>query len=478
MSSETISNDKREHSGFIPAVPWTMQATGLAQSMIEHLMFNILYVRGELSGRTIADTMGLSFSVLEPILNELKLRQYLEVKRSMGYGLISSDFALSDVGRKRAREFAEINQYVGPAPVPLSQYSAAVEAQRLGRGWLTPEALTRAYRHMVINPETLDLIGPAVNSGRSFLIYGQPGNGKTYMAEALVNLESSPVFIPHAIEYNGLIIQLFDPLNHRPLEGQNESAALFCLQRPYDSRWVRCRRPFISTGGELNLSMLELSYNLSTKIYGSPCHLKANNGIYLIDDFGRQKMTPADLLNRWIVPMESRMDHLTLPTGGKLSVPFETFLIFSTNLNPQTLGDEAFLRRIQYKMFVQNPDRREFIEIFKRVCAENRFEIADELLAEFIDRRYVRSGKPFRRCHPRDVVSHAIDLIHFRGRPHELARDILDHAFISCFAETNNPGHARDIGAASRLGHPVSGLSTNCWSGGDDAMRLLETPTV
>lgn len=226
QAQPAIPDDSQSYS---PPVPWSIRDTGLQRSLIEHLIYNILYIRGEVSGRMVADTMGLSFSVIEPILQELKVRQFLEIKRSMGYGMISSDFALSDAGRKRAREYADVHSYAGPAPVPLHQYTAGVEAQRLNRGWLTREVLVRAYRHMVMCPTLLDQIGPAVNSGKSFLIYGKPGNGKSYMAEALMNLESTPIFVPHAIEFNGTIIQVFDPLNHHPLEGQNDSASLFSL---------------------------------------------------------------------------------------------------------------------------------------------------------------------------------------------------------------------------------------------------------
>ncbi|HEY3837556.1 MAG TPA: hypothetical protein VGL72_13330 [Bryobacteraceae bacterium] len=433
MAAQTQTAIAEDSEPYAPPVPWNLRDTGLSRGLVEHLIFNILYVRGEISGRTVADTMGLSFSVIEPIMHELKIRQFLEVKRSMGYGLISSDFALSEAGRKRAREFADMHQYAGPAPVPLSQYAAGVEAQRLRRGWLRRDALASAYKHMVVSPFVLDQIGPAVNAGKAFLVYGKPGNGKTYLAEALMNLESTPIFVPHTIEFNGTIIQVFNPLNHQPVDGTDEASALFNLQRPYDSRWIRCRRPFITTGGELSVEMLELAFNAASRIYDAPCHLKANNGIYLIDDFGRQKITPAELLNRWIVPMESHMDHINLPTGGKMSVPFEAFLIFSTNLNPDNLGDEAFLRRIQYKMFVQNPDRQEFVEIFHRVCEQNHLECPRELLDDFINRHYVKTGMRFRRCHPRDVISHAIDFINFRERPYELTQDVLDHSFGSCF---------------------------------------------
>jgi len=439
MAAAALFPTDVDNTEYVPPVPWTLKDTGLSQSAVEQLVFNTLYSRGELTGRNVADIVGLSFSVIEPMMEELKVRQFFEVKRSLGYGLISSVFALSDSGRKRARECYENNQYVGPAPVPAAQYMAGVEAQKPKRGWLSRETLEKAYRHVVLAPKTLSQIGPAVNSGKSLLMYGQPGNGKTYMAEALIKLESSPVFVPHAIEYNGSIIQFFDPLSHTPIQSTDDTERLFSLQRPYDSRWVRCQRPFIVTGGELTLEMLELSYNSTTKIYDAPRHLRANNGMYLIDDFGRQRVSPAEVLNRWIVPMESRVDHLILPTGGKLSLPFEVFLIFSTNLNPDQLGDEAFLRRIQYKMLVQNPTRDEFVQIFSNFCGAKKLECSESLIASFIDRHYTRTGRPFRRCHPRDVLSHAIDFMEFEKLPFRLDDDVLTHAFDSCFTQVTEP---------------------------------------
>jgi SpoVK/Ycf46/Vps4 family AAA+-type ATPase len=311
----------------------------------------------------------------------------------------------------------------------------AIRAQKPPKGWLNRETLARAYRHMVAGPELFSQIGPAINSGKSLLIYGNPGNGKTYLAEALLNLDSAEVYIPYALEHQGTIIQVFDPLHHKTVDGLDESGSLFSLERAHDSRWVPCRRPFIVSGGELSIEMLELSYNASTKVFDAPFHVKANNGMYLIDDFGRQKVTPAELLNRWIVPMESRVDHLSLPTGGKLAIPFEAFLIFSTNLNPSGLGVEAFLRRIQYKMFVKNPTGEEFRKIFQKFCVSNGLDCSDDLVEHFMEKHYSRTRRQFRRCHARDVISHAIDLMDFEERPHELTEDLLDRAFISCFAE-------------------------------------------
>jgi hypothetical protein len=424
-----------ERQQYIPPVPWKIKDTGLSEIFLEQITCNILYSRGELTGRVIADSLGLSFSVIEPLLNDLKARMIVELKSSLGYGLISSIFALSEMGRKRCREASSASQYTGPAPVPLVQYVAAVRAQKPAKGWLHRETLTRAYRHMVVGDEMFSQIGPAINSGKSLLIYGNPGNGKTYLAEALLGLDAADVYVPYALEYNGTIIQVYDPLHHKAIDGTDDSGVLFSLERSFDSRWVRCRRPFLVSGGELSIEMLELSFNAATKVYDAPFHVKANNGMYLIDDFGRQKVTPPELLNRWIVPMENRIDHLSLPTGGKLAMPFESFLIFSTNLNPSGLGDEAFLRRIQYKMFVKNPSPEEFRNIFVGFCTSKALTCSDQMIENFMEKHYSRTRRQFRRCHARDVISHAIDLMEFEERPHELTEDILDHAFASCFAE-------------------------------------------
>ncbi|HYM13244.1 MAG TPA: hypothetical protein VEU62_21065, partial [Bryobacterales bacterium] len=344
-------------------------------------------------------------------------------------------FALSEAGRARAHEYLAVNQYSGRAPVPIDQYVGAVTAQRAKEGWLTKDALAGAFSHMVINDLILTKMGPAVNSGKSFLIYGQPGNGKTYLSEALQNIERSCVYIPYALDVQGQIIQMYDAMYHKKVDEDEESQSSVSVEPLYDGRWARCRRPFIVTGGELTLEMLDLSYHPTAKVYDAPFQLKANNGIYLIDDFGRQKVSPAELLNRWIIPMDRHMDFLTFHTGGKVSVPFEAFLIFSTNLHPDKIGDEAFLRRIQYKMFLANPTEDEFIEIFERYCQTENIYCPRTLLHTFIDKHYRVTGKRFRRCHPRDVITHAIDLIRFERLEFELTEDLLDRGFESCFLE-------------------------------------------
>lgn len=418
----------------VPPVPETLEETGLTSSLIQQLILKMLYVRGDMLGREIAEMLGLKFSLIEGVIEFFKQQHLIQAKKSLGMGNSTALFALADAGRNHAREAMENNQYHGSAPVPLYQYTEVIRRQRRADGWLTPAALEKAYSRMVLTPRILAQIGPAVSSGNSFLIYGQPGNGKTFLAEALMNVDDSCVYVPYALDCQGHIVQVFDPLYHQVVQNPGEQS-VFANEPSHDRRWIKCRRPFIVTGGELTLEMLDLNYNATSKVYDAPYQLKANNGIYLIDDFGRQQCSPAEVLNRWIVPMERRMDYLKFKSGGKITVPFETFLIFSTNLNPEQLGDEAFLRRIQYKMLLRSPDEYEFIDIFRRFCESKNLKHQDGLIARFIDKHYRKARRPFRRCHPRDVLSHAIDLIHFEKLPFELTDDLADRAFESCFLE-------------------------------------------
>jgi hypothetical protein len=423
-----------ERDEIVPPVPETIEEAGISGSTVEQLILKNLFFRSEILGRELASSIGFKFSLIERIMESFKHQHLVQVKSSLGMGNASSVFTLSEAGRNLAREFLEINQYTGPAPVPLFQYSILVRKQRRQDGWLTQEALAHTYRKMVVTPQILSHIGPAVSSGNSFLIYGQPGNGKTYLAEALVNLDDTPIFIPYAVECQGHIVQVLDPVYHQRIDDE-EASSVFACEPSWDKRFARCRRPFIVTGGELSMEMLDLTYNATSKIYDAPFQVKANNGIYLIDDFGRQKATPAEVLNRWIVPMERRVDYLSFHSGGKMTVPFEAFLIFSTNLKPNQLGDEAFLRRIQYKMLMRNPGEDEFAEIFRQFCRARELGFTEPQLERFIDKHYRSTGKPLRRCHPRDVLSHAVNLIHFEKRPPALTDDLLDNAFESCFLQ-------------------------------------------
>lgn len=434
-SVSTILAQKNQTDRPIPAVPQSIEDTGIPNSFIEQLILKFLYFRGEVLGRELASLVGLPFSVIDDTLETLKRQHLVGVKKSLGMGNSSGLFVLAENGRNITREYLDSNQYCGPTPVPLAQYAEMVRKQRLKDNWLNPATLKRAYTHLVVEEDILSQIGPAVNSNKSFLLYGQPGNGKTALAEALFHVETDPIYMPYAIESQGNIVQLYDPIYHTKLDDDDMTfSKAISMDLPYDGRWFKCKRPFIITGGELTLEMLDLSYNKVSKVYDAPFQLKSNNGIYLIDDFGRQKASPAEILNRWIVPMERRIDYLSFQAGGKMTVPFEAFLIFSSNLRPENLGDEAFLRRIQYKMFLRNPRPGEFTQIFERFAASKKLLCPHGMAQKFLDRHY-QGGRKLRRCHPRDVIMHAIDIINFESLPMELTEDILDRAFRSCFTE-------------------------------------------
>jgi len=435
----------------MPPEPETLAEAGLPEAILEHLLLKILYFRGELYGGELSTAIGLKFSIIQDLVEALKLRHHIQVKRSMGMGSVGAQYALTEEGRGRVREHLEANQYAGPAPVPLAQYNEVVRQQRHPEGWLTKQALGDALQGMVVTDRVLAQVGPAVSSMNSLLIYGKPGDGKTFLIESLNHIESAPIYLPYAIECQGNIVQVYDPVYHQRLEEEPAPITAIAMEPTYDHRWARCKRPFIVSGGELSPDMLDLRYNRTSKVYEAPFQLKANNGIYLIDDFGRQRATPAEILNRWIVPMERRVDYLSFLTGGKMTVPFETFLVFSTNLNPAELGDEAFLRRIQYKMLLRGPSEDEFVRIFEAFCESRRIPCSRELIAWLIDRHYRRTGKPLRRCHPRDVLTHALNLMHFERLRPELTGEILDRAFESCFLEEHDdapPAETRHEGPA------------------------------
>ena len=416
----------------VPRSPATLEETGLGLMQVCDLILKQLYLQGNLLGAQISRNARLPFQVVEEALRFLKDERCIEVASGDLIGPASYRFNLTELGRHRAREAFDQCRYVGPAPVPLSAYIEQCRRQTIVGTVCSPEALRAAFEGMIIRPFLLEELGPAVCSGRSIFVYGPPGNGKTMVAKGLgkfLNTEGGEIYVPYAIDAEGSVVTLFDPTLHQPTDNPDaQMSAGDPHRRPdVDLRWRRVRRPVVITGGELTLDMLDLRYNESSNFYNAPLHIKANSGVFLIDDFGRQIVSPRDLLNRWILPLEERVDYLTLATGKKFSVPFEQLIIFSTNLDPRELVDEAFLRRIRHKIKIDSPDRELFTDIFRLCCQQRRIAFqpsaVDYLYEKFYDR-----GKPPRSSDPRDLLEIAQSVCRFRNEPVVLTPELMAEA--------------------------------------------------
>ena len=416
-----------------PPVPHSLEDTGLAPDHIEQLVIKSLY-GGELTGLVVADQLRLPFGIIEPLIERVRAERLVEVKGTVGSGSAAYRYALTDLGRDRARQYLDINHYVGAAPVPLEHYVLEMQALSCARPYVDRECLREGFSHLVIGDQLLEQIGPAANAGKAMFLYGPPGNGKTVIGEGLGRAIGGDMYMPHAIEVDGHIITMYDPISHQALDPESGSTGILA-EPPRDRRWIRIRRPVVVVGGELTLDMLDLTYNPLAKFYEAPIQLKANGGVFLVDDFGRQRMRPADLLNRWIVPLESRVDYLTLHTGKKFQVPFDVLTIFATNLDPTSLADEAFLRRIPYKVAVGDPTVEQFTRIFELNCQRLKLTF-HQVMVSYLHRRHYRDvGRPMRACHPRDLIDQAVAICRYRGMPPTITRQLLDMACASYFID-------------------------------------------
>jgi hypothetical protein len=415
---------------FMPVEPASFRDAGLTDSEVEALILKFLLARGDAVGRDVADQVKLPFVPINQLLSEMKYSQLVVHRGSAPM----NDFVyqLTDLGREKARRLSQHCTYFGAAPVALADYIDSVHAQSLTGQYPTVDDLHRAFDGLLLGARMLDRLGPAINSGRGLFLFGPPGNGKSSIAERITAAFGREIWVPRAIGVDGEIIRLYDPMNHE--EAPLEQGAGLLDSRKCDKRWIRIRRPTIIAGGELTMSQLDVAVNLSTGISEAPLQLKSNCGTLVIDDFGRQRMRIDELLNRWIVPLEKRCDFLNLPNGKKIQVPFDQLVVFSTNLEPRELVDEAFLRRIPYKIEVVDPTEEEFRQLFelmgKKLAVVYRREAVDYL----VEKHFKAAGRPLRFCHPRDILLQVQNYCKYHKRPAEMTNEYFDRAVENYFA--------------------------------------------
>src|SRR5438445_313852 len=419
----------------LPPEPQSIDQTGLTLGFLSDLALKTLYLRGQMTLAEIASSLGLPIAnIADRIMDFLKSERLVEIRGGTGLSSANYQFVIVDRGPEKAQEALARSQYVGKAPVPLSMYVQAVQRQSIANLHVTQDDLVRAFAHMVIPRETLAQLGPAVNAGKSIFLLGPPGNGKTTIGEVLASLMKGDVVLPYAVEVDQQVIKVYDQVYHRVALDPVVAERL-----RFDHRWVVSKRPIVMTGGELTLETLDLIFDDNAKCYAAPFQMKANGGIFMVDDFGRQRVSPKDLLNRWIVPLEKRVDYLTLHTGKKIEIPFDMLMIFSTNLDPADLVDEAFLRRIRYKIGIEAPSVEQYDEIFKRMCARKNIEYRAEAMSQILA-IYRKKNIGLRSCHPRDILEQIIDTSRFLGQQPSLTPQLLDMACNSYFVTLDPSG--------------------------------------
>ncbi|MDD1622669.1 MAG: hypothetical protein LUQ11_14430 [Methylococcaceae bacterium] len=426
--------------------PRNLAETGLTQDFLCDLLAKHCYWGGVLNQQQLVERLALAWPVLETLLNFMRASGYIEV-RSPSENSSLLRYALTERGRSLALDAQLKSGYAGCAPVPLALYERVVRAQSIHQSVVTREIMARVFEGIVIRESVLAQLGPAMHSGRPIFLYGPPGTGKSYIGTHLLGLLADSVLIPYALAVGDYVVQFFDPSIHHPLAAPEESGQLM-LDAGHDPRFVRCQRPAVVTGGELTLDMLELAYDAMTKQYFAPLQLKANNGIYMVDDLGRQRVDTTDLLNRWIVPLEQKQDYLTVGSGTRFSVPFDVVLIFSTNLDPLALADEAFLRRLGYKVRFDVLDSAEYEAIWRQVCEKLDMEF-DQASFDFILELYRREDRPLLPCQPRDLLGLVVDQCRYEASAKRLTNERLERAWNSYFVRPVS-GHSGFSGASAR----------------------------
>jgi hypothetical protein len=428
------SNPQGKPAKFFPPQPRSLSETGLSNSMGEELVLKALFFAGELRGSELSQKIKLPQLIIDEIIENLRKQKYIDLKGGGGMGVGKSGmiFTLTTYATDLIRQILDRNRYNGPAPVRMEDWMEAVNVQTVRGMRINRAKMESRFGDLVVKDYIFDGLGPALNSGKAVFFYGPPGNGKTALCQSLVQCYDGDIYVPHALLVDDFIIRVYDSTLHKPLPEDPDAPA-------HDARWVRVKRPLVVVGGELTLETLDLIYSPDVKYYEAPFQLKATNGMLLIDDFGRQKVSPKDLLNRWIVPLESEVDYLTMHTGKKLQVPFNVFVAFSTNLDPGDLVDDAFLRRVRYKLAVQPPDEPQFQAIWEAVCKKRNVEYDEAAITWLIAAHYKPTNRPFAACQPRDLLDQVIDIANYRGEPPALTGDLLDAAVNNYFVRFDKP---------------------------------------
>lgn len=430
----------------MPARPGRIEALGVPAALVEKLILKHLYSAGAQRSDELARALGVPLSLLEEPLGFLRREALIEVRGERGNLGNLLYLSLSDSGRSRAHGYMAENAYCGRVPVPLAQYIEQVQQQTVREQTADAARARAVFDGLVVRDEVIENFGAAFNSGGSLFLYGPPGTGKSFLAGQLVRLLSGDVAIPYAVEIHGQIVQVFDAASHEAVEGGASDAADALVREPeegMDARWVRCRRPVIVAGGELAPEMLDLAWQPDTGFYEAPLQMKANGGIFFVDDLGRQAMDTAVFLNRWIMPLESGVDYLSLHTGAKFRIPFDVLPVFATNIRPETLVDEAFLRRLGYKVGIDYLSEDEFARIFEQYCTANSLEFDPALVDYLVQQHYRREQRPMVACHPRDLINKVIDFCLYQGRPPQLTRELLDKAWSAYFVPLGTTGETK-----------------------------------
>jgi predicted ATPase with chaperone activity len=438
--------------GYVPPQPKTLDDTGLSAPFLSDMVLRTIYTRGRITGSDIASALKLPFGVIAPLLPAMRKQLLIDiVGQKGGGGDATYEYEIKPPrGADAVEDALEKSGYTGPAPVPFDDYVESVMAQTIRYLVVTRRSIQKAFADLIVTEDVFNEIGPAINSAQSIFLFGFPGNGKTAVAERITRLMGDSIYVPYAVEANGQVIKVYDPIVHKlaPPERADDGLASVLFKTAFhDERYVKIVRPTIVVGGELTLNQLDLKYNAVGKFYEAPFQMKANGGVFMIDDFGRQQVRAMDLLNRWIVPLEKKYDYLTTVSGTKVEVPFDQLLIFSTNLDPNQLADEAFLRRIKFKIEIRDPSERQYRQIWQLVCRNREVEYDERGVDYLIEKWYRPVNRPFRMCQPRDLLDQMFSLAKYGMERVTFTPDLIDAACSTYFVSQEK----RDFGAKVRL---------------------------